>query len=197
MSVQQPPKGRVYVRDGRRPLPNVPRAKDGTPIKPPPCVINRWQRTTSASSLLDAQARTGDKPQDPKNQLPIAHYLSASDQEKLDAQYKPNLACRPFSTNTFPVNKYQYFSEMPVGEAKRPADGPPSKMDPNRTTYTASNIHKLEEPVLGKYHFFSEEQIRSSPNFQTITAADGLAKPRRAFGGAGKMTASLAALPRR
>lgn len=188
---------RKDLGDGRKPVASVPRCKDGSSKRPLPAVVQRWQRQASAPSALDAQARCGGRPTEPKEDLPLAHFLTAAEQEKLDSQFKPNLASYPFHKETFPVDKHQYYSERPIVEAKIPHTQI-KKLGPTLSTYTSGVVQQLDAPVIHKHAFFSEGSVRDSPHFQTTSPFDGLAKPRKAFGTqVGSLTASLAALPRR
>eukprot|EP00928_Gymnodinium_smaydae_P029061 TRINITY_DN21990_c0_g1_i3.p1 TRINITY_DN21990_c0_g1~~TRINITY_DN21990_c0_g1_i3.p1 ORF type:complete len:304 (+),score=32.61 TRINITY_DN21990_c0_g1_i3:101-913(+) len=163
--------------DGRRPIPAVPRGKDGSALKPLPSVVQRWQRVASAPSALDAMARTGDRSAEPRDALPLATYLSADEQAKLDSQFKPNMACHPFSMPTFPVEKYNFFSHQPVLEAKRPKIE--MKLGPHRSTYSEAVVQKLENPVIASHHFFAEDTLRDSAHFVRRDTAEPLSKTRR------------------
>jgi len=184
--------------DGRRGVgvPVVPRHQDGSAKKPLPGIVARWQRVNSSPCILDAVARCAARPGEGKDVLPMAHYLTADEQAKLDAQFKPNMATHRFSTPTFPVDKHHYFGQQEVKEAKRPdGAGVKIKLGPPQTTYTAGLCDSgltLENSIYSKHHYFSEPTIQQSCHFQTTSPHDGLAKPRKQFHGpVGSLTASL------
>eukprot|EP00929_Paragymnodinium_shiwhaense_P109861 TRINITY_DN76428_c0_g1_i1.p1 TRINITY_DN76428_c0_g1~~TRINITY_DN76428_c0_g1_i1.p1 ORF type:complete len:289 (+),score=68.51 TRINITY_DN76428_c0_g1_i1:97-963(+) len=182
--------------DGRRPLPNVPRAKDGSSIKPVPAVIRRWEKQASAPCFLDGMGFVAAEPPEGKA---IVHYLTADEQKKLDSQFKPNMASYPFQKETFPVQKYRYYSDVNIAEAFEPKlpilDKPPALC----STYTegmregVSKCPPGHQPTISPYHNFSEDIVRQSPHFQTVTSKDGLSKPRKEWNTLqGRLNPSLA-----
>jgi len=185
------------VGDGRRPVPNVPRGKDGSSLKPLPSTIRRWERSYSAPTALEATSGFTEKPDNPRETVPLKRYLTLDEQAKLDTQFKPNLAAHPLVCPTFPVEKYRFYSDLAVYHAHLPVkENDLPKPGPDQSTYTRSVTQKLKNPIISKHHYFSQAFVRNSPHFQTTSPHDGLAKPRRAFSSMqGRMTASLAEVP--
>lgn len=187
------------VGDGRRPLPSVRRAKDGSSIKPVPAVIKRWEKTASAPCFLDGLIPPQKAPE-PKELKSKMHFLTATEQQKLDSQFKPNMASYPFTKETFPVEKYRYHSDVKLAEAMMPQLPILKKVPPVATTYADGMREGVSKcppghiPTISPYHNFSEDIVRQSPNFQTMSAADGLAGPRRVWNtDEGRMNSSMQA----
>lgn len=167
-------------------------AKSG---KPSPAVVARWKRVASEPTYLDQLGKMKTTPPSPRDiQLPKKPQVDASIHE--DSNFKPNNRKVDLKMETFPVEKYMYFSHPELLHRKAPQE------DHGRATLGRLEIQgrfgvqpRIENPTADKYHWFGDDHVRRSPNFQSEDAFTGLAA-RATLGGPGLMRASLAALPK-
>lgn len=161
--------------------------------KPGAGTVARWKRVASEPTYLDQLGKT--KPPSPRDiQLPRKPNVEVSFHE--DADFKPQNRKVNLKMETFPVEKYQYFSHPELLDRKAPQE------DHGRATLGRLEVEgrfgakpSVGKPTADKYHWFSDDHVRRSPNFQSEDAHTGLAA-RATLGGPGLMRASLAALPR-